>query len=80
MLVCHCNVVSDREIREAVMDGATDPAGVTLSCGAGGGCQGCVPLIEQLIEEAAMAFSAPDELRSLHARRRGASMPAEAVA
>ena len=79
MLVCHCNVVNDREIRDTIVAGATDLEAVARSCGAGGDCQGCVPLIEELIEEAAMAFSAPEELRTLQAGRRRAGMPADAA-
>ena len=70
MLVCHCNVVSDREIRRAIDAGARDPQAVADACGAGSDCLGCGPSIEQLLDDASMACHAPDELRSLQAHRR----------
>jgi bacterioferritin-associated ferredoxin len=49
MLVCHCLGVSDREIREAVLDGANTVDQVEERCGAGGGCGGCRELVSDVI-------------------------------
>ena len=49
MLVCHCKRVSSRAIRECVQAGARDAATVSRACGAGTGCGGCRPLVEQLV-------------------------------
>ena len=49
MVVCSCRRVSDRRIRAEVRKGATAPEHVADRCGAGTGCGGCVPLIQELI-------------------------------
>lgn len=49
MLICHCNGVSDRAIRNAVRGGAQTPADVARSCGAGTGCGGCLSAVRDLI-------------------------------
>ena len=67
MLVCHCNVVSDRAIRAAIDDGACDVAAVTAACGAGGTCCGCVPAIERLLADAALGVRDPEALAGRHA-------------
>lgn len=50
MLVCHCKRVSDREIRATIEDGARCADSVGRACGAGTGCGGCRPAIDELIE------------------------------
>lgn len=50
MLVCHCLRVTDREVREAVRQGACTLDDVAEACGAGAGCGGCQPLVERLIQ------------------------------
>lgn len=50
MIVCHCEVVSDRDIRAAVDDGATTLARVCRSTSAGTGCGGCVFGVRAVIE------------------------------
>ena len=51
MIVCHCRRVSDRTIRAAIQAGACTEEAVTDACGAGGMCGGCIPLVEELIDE-----------------------------
>jgi bacterioferritin-associated ferredoxin len=51
VVVCHCQVVSDRAIRRAVSEGAGCPASVARACGAGSGCGGCRVLVDELIAE-----------------------------
>lgn len=51
-LICHCAVVTSTTIRRAVADGADTPDAVAERCGAGGGCGGCVPMIEAMLEAA----------------------------
>ncbi len=49
MVVCHCEVVYDRDI-DAVLDGgARDEFDIAEACGAGSICGGCVPAISALI-------------------------------
>jgi bacterioferritin-associated ferredoxin len=77
LYVCHCRVVSDATIRASIAAGARDVAGVTARCGAGGGCGGCHPAIEELLAEAAVAVRQPELVRARQARRRrGAPVPA----
>jgi bacterioferritin-associated ferredoxin len=49
MIVCHCNVVSDRVVRAAVQAGACCVEEVAERCGAGAECGGCQPRIERLL-------------------------------
>jgi bacterioferritin-associated ferredoxin len=50
VIVCHCNAVSDREVRAAVLEGACDVDDVTRFCGAGGDCGSCRASIEALLD------------------------------
>lgn len=51
MLVCHCAVVNDARVREAIASGAQTIAEVTALCDAGGGCGGCRPMICRLLND-----------------------------
>jgi len=51
MLVCLCKVVSDRDIRRAVADGATSVKQVAKCTGAGTGCGACREAIQDEIDE-----------------------------
>lgn len=51
MLVCHCKGLTDRDVRSAVRDGAQSRRQVTRSCGAGGRCGGCRPLIDEILAQ-----------------------------
>ncbi len=52
MVVCHCNVVSDREIRAQIRSGALDAEDLAARCGAGTRCGGCLPVVDALLAEA----------------------------
>lgn len=52
MYVCHCAAVTDRAIRSAIDDGASDPVAVGQRCGAGVNCGGCLPRVCALLAEA----------------------------
>ncbi len=49
MIVCHCEAVSDRQIRKAVRKGASTMDEVAEACGVGAGCGGCLPEVERLV-------------------------------
>jgi bacterioferritin-associated ferredoxin len=49
VLLCHCRAVSDRVIDCAIACGAHTLDDVAAACGAGGGCGGCRPAIEELL-------------------------------
>ena len=70
MIVCHCGVVSDGQIRQAIADGAHDHVSVASKCGAGRDCLGCAPTVADLLEDAALALRAPRSLRRRQAARR----------
>lgn len=59
MLVCHCEVVSDREIHDAVAAGARDEFDVARVCGAGSVCGGCVPAISAILDAGGCATRCP---------------------
>lgn len=81
MLVCHCEVVSDRAIRAAISDGASNVDAVGHACGAGQNCGGCIPGIEELLDDAATAVNAPAVLAKRQAARRARpAAPIPAVA
>jgi bacterioferritin-associated ferredoxin len=51
MIVCHCQVVSDKAIRAEIEAGACTVGDVARRCGAatGPGCGACRPTIETLL-------------------------------
>ena len=52
MYVCVCRGITDRDIRNAVADGARSVADVARLLGAGTGCGGCHDFTRDLIQEA----------------------------
>jgi bacterioferritin-associated ferredoxin len=59
VLVCHCKVVSDRDVRAAIGAGARDEFDVADACGAGSICGGCVPAVTALLAESGCAAGCP---------------------
>ena len=51
MYVCHCRAVTDRCIKAAVSEGASDPVAVGERCGAGTACGGCLPALRALLAD-----------------------------
>jgi bacterioferritin-associated ferredoxin len=49
MYVCCCNAVTDREVAEAIDQGAVTRTEVTRACGAGGDCGACHGAIEEIL-------------------------------
>ena len=49
MIVCHCNVVNDRAVTEAIDAGARTLAGVCAATGAGRDCGSCVFSVKRLL-------------------------------
>ena len=58
MIVCHCEVVSDREVRESIDLGARTLAQVCGATGAGRNCGGCVFSLKRLLCEHGRSVSA----------------------
>ena len=59
MIVCHCRVVTDRAVVDAVRDGARSLAGVCRSTGAGQDCGACVFSLKRLVCEHGASLIAP---------------------
>lgn len=51
MLICHCEVVDDRTIRNAIAAGADSVEAIGAMCGAGRRCGGCIPALVDLLRE-----------------------------
>ena len=49
VIVCHCNGVSDREVRGAIERGAHATESVLRACGAGSDCGSCHAVVEQIL-------------------------------
>jgi bacterioferritin-associated ferredoxin len=62
VLVCHCMVVYDRQIRAEIDRGACDPLAIADACEAGTVCGGCVPAICDLLGQPAAADRLPSPL------------------
>jgi bacterioferritin-associated ferredoxin len=48
--VCGCRAVTDREVHEAVQNGARSAAEVAERCGAGSRCGSCIDLVLAVVE------------------------------
>lgn len=51
MIVCHCKVVSDSAIRDAVAEGARSVSAACRATGAGSGCGSCVFSVKAVVCE-----------------------------
>ena len=49
MIVCMCHWVSDREIQDAIAQGAATVDDIRDSCGVGLSCRACLPAIADLL-------------------------------
>ena len=49
MIVCHCKVVSDRAVHEALSDGARTVAAVCRTTGAAQDCGSCIFTVKALV-------------------------------
>lgn len=63
MLVCHCRVVNDQRIRQAIAEGARDEDALARACGAGAQCGGCLPAVSRLLDE---CLECPSEMRGTY--------------
>lgn len=49
MIVCHCGVVSDREVSASIANGARNVPEICRATGAGRTCGGCLFSVRQLL-------------------------------
>lgn len=66
MIVCHCAVVTDHEVRAAIHAGATDVCALAEACGTSRACGGCLPAIRS--ELAAHGLPTDDSLEATDIR------------
>jgi bacterioferritin-associated ferredoxin len=64
VLVCHCQRVCDRTIRECIRNGARSIEEVSRSCGAGMSCGGCRPAIDSMLTARPEAVARAQPARS----------------
>ena len=57
MYVCLCNALTDRQVRQAVADGACRPREVYAACGCRAQCSSCARAILATIRDTAAALS-----------------------
>jgi bacterioferritin-associated ferredoxin len=60
VIVCHCRVVSDREVATAVRAGARSVSAVCRTTGAGQECGSCVFSLKRLVCEHDESLMAPE--------------------
>lgn len=66
MIICHCNVVNDTAITDAVDAGATTLAEVCRTTGAGTDCGGCVFSVKAIVcDHDVFRARTMDDLRAL---------------
>ncbi|HKM61389.1 MAG TPA: (2Fe-2S)-binding protein [Acidisphaera sp.] len=53
MYVCHCNALDDRQLRQAVRDGADRPFAVYAACGCRALCGSCAGTVVAIIRDGA---------------------------
>jgi bacterioferritin-associated ferredoxin len=61
MLVCHCQAVSERRIRESVHAGARSCREVERMTGAGAGCGGCAEAVAEIVARESQSLPGRDE-------------------
>jgi bacterioferritin-associated ferredoxin len=49
MIVCLCEGISDKKLRECIRSGATSIDAVSRACGAGTGCGTCVETVAEIL-------------------------------
>ena len=57
MYVCLCNALTDRQVRQAVADGASRPREVYGACGCRAQCSSCARAVLAAIRDAAAALA-----------------------
>lgn len=55
--VCNCNGIRERQVRQAILDGATRPRDVFARHGCQAQCARCVCEMRQMIEETRETFA-----------------------
>jgi bacterioferritin-associated ferredoxin len=64
LIVCHCQAVTDRAIRNAVRDGARCRRSVARACAAGRSCGGCTLAIDEIVRSELEQLGSQTHLRA----------------
>ena len=64
MIVCLCTGANDRDIREAISDGAKTQKQVERACGAGGECGSCHEMVKDMLCDSRCSTPARAPLRT----------------
>ena len=70
MILCHCAVVSDREVRDAIHSGATDVCSLAEACGTSQRCGGCLPAIRDELRNHGLPTDDGMDVRAIRAALR----------
>jgi bacterioferritin-associated ferredoxin len=70
LVVCHCAVVTDHEVRDAIRAGATDVCALAEACGTARACGGCLPAIRQELDAHGLPTDDAIDARTIRARLR----------
>ena len=62
MFVCLCRVVADRQVEEAVQNGAQSIEEIGEACGAGTGCGACHEMLEDMLKKGNKSQAVEPEL------------------
>jgi len=59
VIVCHCNQVSDRDIRRVIREGARTTREIAQACQASTGCGACRPAVAEILASETERLAAP---------------------
>ncbi len=68
MILCHCEVVTDGEVRDAIATGASSLCAIAERCSVGRRCGGCLPAVRTHLADHGLPTDehlTPRELRGL---------------
>ena len=82
MILCHCAVVSDRDVRDAIHAGATNVCALAEACGTSRACGGCLPAVRDELRRHGLPTDEHLDARGIRAllRAREAAPAARPVA
>lgn len=61
MIICHCHAVNDRQIKQAVADGADTLRDLHRELKVGSTCGRCLPQVRRMLETTLMQIAEPSQ-------------------
>ncbi len=80
MILCHCAVVSDRDVVDAIRAGATDVCALAEACGTSRACGGCLPAVRSHLARHGLPTDDHLDARAIRAALRDDAVPTAATA